>query len=149
MAQLLPKTQSVSTFSYDVLANGKRIGNLQSFSPSSTRNLTRVRQIASAYAGETTEIVPSTTDHTITLSCLELYRQKTLEALGYSEFASIEDLKDSIDIIEKINKPSGETVTIEYQECWVQSFNKTGIAANGNVVTDNVTLWVTRVREGK
>lgn len=149
MAQLLPNTQTTSTFAYDVLANGKKIGNLQTFAPSSTRTLTRVRQIASTFAGETIEIVPSITDHTITISTLELYRVKTLEALGYSNFASIEDLKDSIEIKESIQKPSGDTIVVDYQECWVQTFNKSGIAANGNVVTDNVTLWVTRIRIGK
>lgn len=147
-AQLLPRTQTVSTFAYDVLANGRRIGNLQTFAPSSTKTLTRVRQIASSYAGETIEIVPSITDHTITISVLELYRQQTLEALGYSNFASIEDLKDSIEIQEIVTKTSGDQIKVVYQECWVQSFNKSGIAANGNIVTDNVTLWVTRVRIG-
>lgn len=149
MAQLLPRTQALSAFSYDVLANGKRIGNLQSFAPSSTKTLTRVRQLASTYAGETIEVVPSITDHQITITVLELYRIKTLEALGYSNFASIEDLKDSIEIKERITKPSGDVISIDYQECWVQSFNKTGIAANGNVVTDNVVLWVTRIRVGQ
>lgn len=149
MAQLLPKTQTTSTFAYDVLANGKRIGNLQTFAPSSTKTLTRVRQIASAYAGETVEIVPSITDHSIIISTLELYREKTIEAFGYTGFASIEDLKDSIEIQEILTKPSGDRLIIVYQECWLQAFNKSGIAANGNVVTDNCTFWVTRVRVGK
>lgn len=147
MAQLLPKTQTVSTFSYDVLANGKKIGNLQSFAPSSTRTLVRVRQIASSYAGETVEIVPGVTDHQITISVLELYRQKVLEALGYSNFASIEDLKDPIDIQEKITKPSGDTVIVNYQDCVVQNHSKS-IAVGNAVVTDNVTIYVTRIRVG-
>jgi hypothetical protein len=148
MATLVPQTQTLSTFSYDVLANGNKIGNLQTFAPSSTKTLTRVRQIASAQAGESVEIVPGITDHQITVTTLELYRQKTMEAFGYSNFASIEDLRNSIDIKERIVKPDGTTSVIDYQECWVQTFNKTGIAANGNVVTDNVTFWVTRVRQG-
>jgi hypothetical protein len=148
MPPLIPNTQTLSAFSYDVMANGNSIGNLQSFAPSSTRTLTRVRQIASSFAGETIEIVPSITDHQITISVLELYRQQTLEALGYTNFASIEDLRDSIDIKERINRPDGSIVVIDYQECWVNTFNKSGIVANGNVVTDNLTLWVTRIRIG-
>ncbi len=148
MPPLIPNTQTLSAFSYDVMANGNSIGNLQSFAPSSTRTLTRVRQIASSFAGETIEIVPSTTDHQITISVLELYRQQTLEALGYTNFASIEDLRDSIDIKERINRPDGSIVVIDYQECWVNTFNKSGIVANGNVVTDNLVLWVTRIRIG-
>jgi hypothetical protein len=146
MPPLIPNTQTLSTFSYDVLANGKSIGNLQTFAPSSSKILVRVRQIASQFAGETSEIVSGVTDHQITISVLELYRQKTIEALGYSNFASIEDLHDSIDIKERILRPDGTTVEVDWQECWIQTFNKTGIAANGNVVTDNLTLWCTRVR---
>ena len=142
---LLPATQTVSVFSYDVLAGGRKIGNLQSFAPNSDKTLTRVRQIAAINAGETIEIVPSITDHTITISTLELYRQKTLEALGYSNFASIEDLKDPIEIKEQITKPSGEKITIDYLGCWIKSFNKS-VAVGGSVVTDNVTIWVTSVR---
>ncbi len=149
MPQLLPTTQSVSTFAYDVLANGKRIGNLQSFAPTSDRTLTRVRQIASANAGETIEIVPSVTNHSIRISSLELYREKLLEALGYSNFASIEDLKDSITIRETITKPSGERISIDYLDCWIQSFSKSGISANGNVVTNDISLFVTKVRQGQ
>jgi predicted transcriptional regulator len=145
---LIPNTQTLSVFSYDVMANGNSIGNLQSFAPSSTRTLTRVRQIASSFAGETIEIIPSITDHQITISVLELYRQQTLEALGYTNFASIEDLRDSIDIKERINRPDGSVVVVDYQECWLNTFNKSGIAANGSVVTDNLTLWVTRIRIG-
>jgi len=149
MAQLLPKTQTTSTFSYDVLANGKKIGNLQSFAPSHNKTLVRVRQIASSYAGETVEIVPGVTDHQITISVLELYREKTLAALGYSgvTFASIEDLKDPIDIQEKVTKPSGDTVIVNYQDCWVQNFSKS-IAVGNAIVTDNVTVYVTRIRVG-
>lgn len=148
MPQLLPNTQTLSAFAYDVLANGKKIGNLQSFAPSSTKTLTRVRQLAATYGGETFEIVPSITDHQVTISVLELYANETLEALGYSSFASIEDLKDPINIQERITKPSGGTVIINYLGCQVQSFNKSGIVANGNIVTDNVTLWVATIRRG-
>lgn len=150
MPPLIPNTQTLSTFSYDVLANGQSIGNLQSFAPSSTRTLVRVRQIASAFAGESIEIVPGITDHQITIAVLELYRQKTIEALGYpaGSFASIEDLKDSIDIKERIQKPDGTTTEIDYQECWLNTFNKSGVMSNGSVVTDNVTFWVTRIRIG-
>lgn len=148
MPQLLPNTQTTSTFAYDVLANGKRIGNLQTFTPSADRTLTRVRQIASAYAGETTEIVPSITNHSIRISALELYREKTLEALGYTDFASIEDLKDPITIRETVTKPNGDRISIDYLDCWVQNFSKSGISANGNVVTNDISFFVTRVRKG-
>jgi len=148
MGQLLPRTQTVSAFSYTVLFGNKQVGQLQTFAPTSTKTLTRVRALAQGNGGETVEIVPSITDHTIAITALELYRQKVIEFMGYSDFASIEDLKDPINIIETITSPSGTSVKVNWQDCWIQNYSKSGIAAGGNVVTDNVTFWVTRVRIG-
>lgn len=149
MSQLLPVTQSVHAFSYSVLFDGQQVGDLQSFNPSANKTLTRVRALAQGNGGETIEIVPSITDHQITITALELYRKKVIEFMGYSSFASIEDLKTPIDIREIITAPNGTQTIIDYQECWHQSFNKSGIIANGNVVTDNVVFWATRVRVGR
>lgn len=148
MGQLLPTTQATHSFSYSVLFDGKQVGNLQTFVPSANKTLTRVRALAQGNGGESIEIVPSITDHQITITALELYREKVLEFMGYSNFASIEDLKTSIDIREIITSPAGVDTVVDYQECWVQNFSKSGIVANGNVVTDSVTLWATRVRVG-
>ena len=148
MAQLLPTTQSTHAFSYSVLFNGQQVGNLQTFVPSSSKTLTRVRALAQGNGGETIEIVPSITDHQITVTALELYRKKVMEFMGYSNFASIEDLKAPIDIREIITAPDGTQVKVDWQDCQIQSHSKSGIVANGNVVTDSVVLWVTRVRIG-
>ena len=148
MPQLLPTTQSTHAFSYSVLFDGQQVGNLQTFVPSSNKTLTRVRALAQGNGGETIEIVPSITDHQITVTALELYRKKVLEFMGYSSFASIEDLKAPIDIREIITAPDGTSTKVDWQDCQVQSFTKSGIVANGNVVTDSVVLWVTRVRIG-
>ena len=148
MGQLLPTTQAVHAFSYSVLFDGQQVGDLQSFAPSSNKTLTRVRALAQGNGGETIEIVPSITDHQITITALELYRKQVIEFMGYTNFASIEDLKTPIDIREIITAPDGTQSVIDYQECWHQSYNKSGITAGGNVVTDNIVFWVTRIRVG-
>ena len=114
MPQLLPTTQSVHAFSYSVLFDGQQIGDLQSFAPSSNKTLTRVRALAQGSGGETIEIVPSITDHQITITALELYRKQVMEFMGYSSFASIEDLKTPIDIREIITAPDGTQSIIDY-----------------------------------
>lgn len=146
MAQLLPVTRTTHAFSYSVQFNGKEIGNLQSFAPSSTTTLTRIRHLKSnTNAGETQEIMPSITDHQITVAALEIYTKKIMEEMGYVKFSSIEDLKTPIDIIETISAPDGSTQVINYLGCRVNTFNKSGITATGNVVTDNVVFWVTKI----
>lgn len=148
---LLPITQSASTFSIDIYANGKRIGNCQSFTPTTSRTHTRVREIGSARGGETSEIVPSISDHSITLSRVELYREETIEALGYSvdSYASLEDLRTPIDIRQVMTKPDGTKIVTEFQECWCSNATQNGISSSGNVITDSITLQVTRIRRGK
>lgn len=148
--QLLPRTQSTHAFAYTILFNGSEVGNLQSFTPTSSRTITRVRALAQGgIAGETVELVESITDHTISVTGLELYRKQILEFMGYSNFASIEDLKDPIDIREIITAPDGSESIVDWQGCKVNNYTKGGITANGNVVTDTVAFYVTRVRKVK
>lgn len=149
MPPLIPKTgQTVSTFSYSVLFDGKEVGNLQTFTPSQDRTLVRVRSLAQyqGNVGETIEIVNGVTDTlTVEVTALELYSRKVMEFMGYSNFASIEQLLSGIDIMEILLKPNGSEDRTLYSQCWVKSFGKSNIQANGNVVTDRVTFWVTKV----
>ena len=148
--QLIPRTQTTSAFAYTILFNGSEVGNLQTFTPNSSRTLTRVRALAQGgLAGECLEIVESITDHTISITALELYRKNVIEFMGYSNFATIEDLKDAIDIREIITAPDGSERILDWQGCKLATFTKGGVAANGNVITDTATFWVTRVRKVK
>jgi len=149
MPSLLPRTLSVHSFSYDIEFEGTKIGNLQTFQPSETRTLTRVRGLAEANVGETIEIVPSITDTTVNISAIELYSGPIMEKLGYDNFCTIANLLDPIDIIETINPPSGSNgsiIRVGYLGCHASNWSKSNIAANGNVVTDNVTFQVAKVR---
>jgi len=138
----------VSAFSYSVLFNGNEVGNFQSFTPSSSRALTRVRALAQgSIAGECLEIVEGVTDHTISVTALELYRKEVLEFMGYSNFASIEDLKDPIDIREVRTDPNGVDSVLDWQGCKINTYSRAGITVGGNVITATAAFWVTRVRK--
>lgn len=148
--QLLPRTQTTAAFAYTILFNGNEVGNFQTFTPNSTRTLTRIRALAQGgLAGETIEIMESITDHTISITALELYRKEVMEFMGYSNFASIEDLKDPVDIREIVTAPDGSERIIDYQACKIATYTKGGISSAGNVITDTCTFWVTRVRRVK
>lgn len=154
MAILIPRTQTVSAFSYSVLFTGpngsSEIGQFQSFTPSSTRTITRVRALSQgSIAGECIELVESITDHTISVTALELYRKEVMEFMGYSNFASIEDLKDPVDIREIRTDPNGVDTIIDWQACKLNSYTRGGITAGGNVVTATASFYVTRVRRIK
>lgn len=148
MPPLIPRAgQTVSSFSYSVLFDGKEVGNLQTFTPTQTRTTVRVRSLAQYQGnpGETFEIVPLVSEFTIEVGFLELYSKSVIEFMGYPSFSSIEELLSPIDIMEVMLKPDGNEKRRLYQGCWVTKFNSSGITANGSVVTDAVSFAVTKV----
>ena len=140
----LPPTESKSAvfYSYEVKVNGQKVGTLQSFSPSSTRDLERIREIAYSDI-DTLEIVPGRTEHQLQIDKIELYTKSLIEALGY-EPVSISDLSHSLTIVETMHRPDGTKRKMSYDRCWINSWNKQ-INANNVTITESVTLWPTGV----
>lgn len=170
MGRLVPTVaQAVSTFSYDVSFGGRSIGTLQTFGVAHNRTLTRVRGIGAptTNVGGTIEIVPSITDYTATATMLELYASSFFESyvaaeggdtalfslpgISVTAVSSIEQLLAPINITEKLYAPGGATTLREtqYIGCWLQNYSKSGIAANGNLITENVSFWVTDIKRTK
>ncbi|MCK9471998.1 MAG: hypothetical protein M0Q88_09640 [Bacilli bacterium] len=140
----IPNTKSVVSYAYTIKANGIKIGNLQGFNPSSNRALERIREIMNEL-DDTKEILPGRTDFQITIDRLETYDQAMMEAFDYPSFDFIHEIIDPIDIIEEIQGPQGKVRIIQYQNCWLQSINKT--VREGTIsVTESVTAWPTNVR---
>lgn len=148
MPPLIPRAgQTVSSFSYSILFDGKEIGNLQTFTPTQNRTTQRVRSLAvfQGNPGETFEIVPLVSEFTLEVTAFELYSKAVVEFMGYPSFSSIEELLSPIDIMEVMLKPDGNEKRRLYQGCWVTKFGTSGISANGSVITDSVSFAVTKV----
>jgi len=136
------ETSSVVYYAYDVKIDGKNVGTLQNFSPTSNRALERIREIAHS-AVDTIEITPGRTDSSITIEKLELYNKSLIEALGYDP-SGVADLESSFDIIEVMHRPDGTKRTIIYDRCWVETYGKT-VNLTTISVTENVTVQVTNI----
>lgn len=146
-----PVTSAKSTLSYMYTvqgAAGNVIGNIQGFSPSANRTLERVRELrgdASGQANDTVEIVPGRTDFQITVDRFETYDSSLVGALqGPSRPLDISQQDTAFDITETVRDASGQTRTIYYQQCWIQSWSKT-IREGTITVAENVTVWPTRI----
>lgn len=151
MAQLLPINRAIHAFAYSIQFNGREIGNLQSFTPSSNTALNRIRAVSQGKSpGATIEIIRGNTDHQVVVTAIELYSLPVLEEMGYTNFSSIEDLRDPINIIETITNPA-KTVVVEltYHDCQLQNYSKSGITSTGNVITDSATFWVAYITSNR
>jgi hypothetical protein len=143
MSTSIPNTKTVVSYSYTVLdAQSKAIGTLQGFNPSASRALERVREIMNEVA-DTKEIVPGRTDFTISLDRLEMYNSGMVKAIGFGS-DDIANLTDPITIMEVIRGPQGQTRTIAYQDCWINTWSKT-IQEGTITVRESVSLWVTKI----
>ena len=143
MSTSIPNTKTVVSYSYTVLdAQSRAIGTLQGFNPSASRALERVREIMNP-AADTKEIVPGRTDFTISIDRLEMYNSGMVKSIGFGS-DDIANLTDPITIQEVIRGPQGQTRTIAYQDCWINTWSKT-IQEGTITVKESVSLWPTRI----
>lgn len=139
----IPSTKTVVSYAYSIKANGVVIGTLQGFSPSANRDLQRIREIKNELI-DTVEIVPGRTDYTLSIDKLETYDTTLMKALGYTNFTTLHEMTDPIDIVEEISGPNGARRVISYNKCWIQSVSKT--VREGTVtVSEQVTVFPTSV----
>ena len=145
----VPQVKSVVSYSYTITSDkGGILGTLQGFTPSSTRPLQRIHEIAQRTPDnitDTIEIVPGRTEFTITVDRLETYDKAMMEALGFPNFEDLTQIVAPITINETWIDSLGNTRTIQYIDCWVASWNKT-IREGTTTVTETVTLNPTRIK---
>ena len=102
---LQPNTKAEVFYSYEIKANGVKIGTLRRFNPSQTRTAERLREIANN-GGAILEVVPGVTDFEITISKSKIYTESAAQAFGY-DVKTLQDIVDPVDIVEKAYHPDG------------------------------------------
>jgi len=132
-------------YAYRILARGgfgsdqggsyTTIGTFQTFNPTSTRQVIRVRGIANN-SGYPLELVPGPADTTINVTYLMLYLLPLNQALGYN-IGSVVDLNRQrvpFDIMEQCVFPS----TWESTSGGIPSYNNPGIPDRTNAINSRV-----------
>lgn len=144
----IPNTKTVVSYAYTIRAGGKTIGTIQGFNPSYNRTLERVREIQNSI-DDTVEIVPGRTEITLTIDRFETYDETTLSKFGAKSSGidanDISEVTDPFTITEIIQDSLGNVRTVDYVDCWIQTYGKTIREGTINVA-ENVTIFPTRVR---
>ena len=142
--------------SLSIVVDNEEIGFIESFAPSSTRTITRLRELSKMSGGRVVEMVPHTEDTRITVSGYCIYRekaeflfkrmqQKNVDDAGVGGFPSLLSQTKPFDIYEYAKHPGKEReVVTVYKGCWASDWSKTANIGNA-LVGENLTVEVQAV----
>lgn len=142
----IPESNTVVSYAYTIKVAGKAIGTLQGFTPSSDRQVERVREIMNEVA-DTVEIVPGRSNFRVSIDRLETYDASLMEALGFDGFTDISQVTTPFQIVEEIRGPigkGGRRRVIVYDGCWISNSQKT-VREGQTTVTETATVEVTKI----
>lgn len=140
-------------YAYSIQLNGKEIGTIQSFSPSSTRNAERLREIRASTGTKTVALVPGREDRELTLQKVTLFKKSVLGYFGENEVPDpvtiFNIIRNGVDIVEQLYQPpaegEGNTApstlldTTTYKHCVPSQYSK-AIELGNVFVMENVTV---------
>jgi len=134
-------------YQYMIMIDGKAVGTIQRFNPSTERDLERIREIMNN-SDDTVEIAVGRSDTQITTERVELNKQAMMNILAPGDdFVDISQLNVPVNIVEVLRYPDGTKRTIVYQDCEAKSYSKT-TSVDTITVTESVTFWVRKVGKG-
>lgn len=125
--------RTILSTSVDLLdMQGNNIGYITNFTPSHTRNMTRIRHLNSLDAGRILEMAPSPTDINISVGGFALYNRQDdgsiIQRLGAGATKKAMRMLDEQSvpflIVEVETHPkTGDKVTIGYHLCWLTAYS--------------------------
>ncbi len=160
-------TMAITSTNIEVFANGMRVGFVQSFNPSESRNITKVQELGTE--GVAQAVPGNTTGGQLSISRFAVYNGNLFNALGgtdtgkfvsssdqydgnYSRsngifsnpFKTLKDQRVPLEFKVKTKMPNGTNDTPRYYvdtylDCWLASYTKT-VAANTITVSEQATV---------
>lgn len=144
---ILPNISSAVWWAYQIAVDREPIGNLQSFSPTSTKTIDRVRQINFAIGPKVTDLVPGPTDINATLERIRMFQVNLFEAIG-RDVVTIEDLNEPFDLVETLFRPgTGTPARTVYSQCLFTEYGQT-IQVGTTFVMERATVAVATIFAG-
>lgn len=139
--------------------DNKLVGAIESLSASENKQVTRIRHLDIASAGETVDVVPGVTDLTLTINGFMLYpdggylnnifnrvdpagnklSHPSNNAKGYY---NLSDQQSGFMIIEAVQAKDGNTYVVIYPNCWVSSRTKNMTVTGDTKVSESLTVVV-------
>lgn len=143
-----PNDVAVST-TVRVLINGTFVGVVQSLEPTQTRSTTPVRGIG--IGDRIIERVWGTSEYTLTVSKMALFKRFLFQALGYNpNFRMIAELKFPIDIQETILFPdNSQTRNTFYRGCYLNNYTAPRNIDGNLIIMESATFDLTSIDDGE
>lgn len=144
------EAQVLTNYTYNISANGISVGTLQSFSPSNTRAVERLREIrgdATSGIQDVLGVYPGGDDPTFRATRVQLYTQNLLQAFGLGSIKSLNEITTPIDVEEIATSSDGQTETVIYSKCLPTSLSKT-VTVGTVLVTEEASFAVTEILPG-
>lgn len=122
---ILPAIGSAVWWAYQIAVDQDPIGNLQSFSPTSTKSIDRVRQINFATGPKVIDMVPGPTDINATMERIRMFETNIMGAIGV-DVVTIEELNTPFDIVETLYRPgTGDPARTIYSQALFTEYGQT------------------------
>ena len=160
-------TMAITTTNIQVYANGMRVGFVQSFNPSESRNIVKVQELGTE--GVVQAVPGNTNGGQLQISRFAVYNGNLFNAVGGTDtgkytspgdmydgnypqnngifsnpFKTLKDQRVPLEFKVKTIMPTGTADTPQYYvetylDCWLASYSKT-IAANTITITESATV---------
>ena len=144
---VLPNVRSAVWWAYTIGVNGQAIGNLQSFNPTSSKTIERVREILFSSGNKVVDIVPGSTDISASVERILLFSENLFQSIGRN-LVSIEDFNDPFDVLETLNRPGSSTpVRTVYADCLISEYGR-NITTGTTFVSETATFQISTIRPG-
>ena len=160
-------TMAITTTNIQVYANGMRVGFVQSFNPSESRNIVKVQELGTE--GVVQAVPGNTNGGQLSISRFAVYNASLFNAIGGTDngkfteagnmyydnapqsngifsnpFKTLKDQRVPLEFKVKTTMPTGTSDTAGYYvetyvDCWLSTYSKT-IAANTITITESATV---------
>lgn len=156
---------AITTTNITVEANGSKVGFIQSFNPSESRNIIKVQELGTE--GVVQSVPSNTNGGQLSITRFAVYNSNLFNALGatrngkfssvdnqssgttlgdnnelltYSNpFKTLKDQRVPLEIVARTTTPNGTVYIERYIDCWLASYSKT-VAATTITVTETATV---------
>lgn len=152
--QQVPETTIRTSHAITIKANGKTVGQVQTWAPTQSRNVKHCYQLATwdgtTRSGNVTENVPGNiTGLTIQVSRYDLFASRMEEVWGSpTAFYMLTNQFKPLEITEKWVNPVKNTVErVTYYGCWFSQLGRNLQAEGDRVVMVNATLSYVKTKE--
>jgi len=144
-----PATETATSHAIAIRSGGKRIGRIQSWTPSQSRAVTPIYEINAATVGDVAENVPGVASGlTIQVVRYDLYttRMEGAWGEGFELREMLCNQNNPLNIEEKWVRPTGEFRVYVYSGCWFSNMGRQISVQGDRIISVSATLQYERKR---